>query len=323
MKGIGSRIELFLGLLIVLLAVIFTIANPRFASFANFFDLIKSYSFFGILAVGAFVVLLSGGIDISFTATAQVAQYVTVAWIVQHGGNLWLALAIGLVIGTLLGAFNGVLIHFVRIPPIITTIGTLNLYFGVLYVLSAGNIIFEVAPFYRQLSEATLPGGFPVLGLLWLGVVLLTGWMLHYTVLGRSIYALGGSETASVRVGFSVLKTRLFVYTFMGLLAGFASVVHTSLVQSAIPNSIVGKELDVLAAVVLGGASIKGGSGSLLGTCLGVIFLAVIGNGLTMMGISSYWNGVTVGLALLVGITVSKYQQEILAIWKRRPIRTS
>ncbi len=192
MKGIGSRIELFLGLLIVLLAVIFTIANPRFASLANVFDLIKSYSFFGILAVGAFVVLLSGGIDISFTATAQVAQYVTVAWIVQHGGNLWLALAIGLVIGTLLGAFNGVLIHFVRIPPIITTIGTLNLYFGALYVLSAGNIIFEVAPFYRQLSEATLPGGFPVLGLLWLGVVLLTGWMLHYTVLGRSIYALGG-----------------------------------------------------------------------------------------------------------------------------------
>jgi simple sugar transport system permease protein len=158
---------------------------------------------------------------------------------------------------------------------------------------------------------------------LWLGVVLLTGWMLHYTVLGRSIYALGGSETAAVRVGFSVLKTRLFVYTFMGLLAGFASVVHTSLVQSAIPNSIVGKELDVIAAVVLGGASIKGGSGSLLGTCLGVVFLAVIGNGLTMMGISSYWNGVTVGLALLVGITVSKYQQEILAVWKRRPIRTS
>ena len=113
-----------------------------------------------------------------------------------------------------------------------------------------------MAPFYRQLSEATLPGGFPVLGLLWLGVVLLTGWMLHYTVLGRSIYALGGSETAAVRVGFSVLKTRLFVYTFMGLLAGFASVVHTSLVQSAIPNSIVGKELDVLVEGAGDGVSI-------------------------------------------------------------------
>ena len=317
MKSLLARSEVFLALLIAVLATVFTVANPKFATLGNGFDLLKSYSFFGILAVGAFVVLLSGGIDISFTATAQVAEYATVAYFAQHGGGLWVAVGIAAVIGIVLGAVNGALTHFLRIPPIITTIGTLNLYFGALYVLSAGDILYDVPPFYRELSEATLPGGFPVLGAVWMTVALATAVLLRYTVLGRSIYALGGSEVAAVRVGFSVPKTRLFVYTFMGLIAGLASVVHTSLVQSAIPNSIVGKELDVLAAVVLGGASITGGSGSLLGTCLGVLFLAVLSNGLTLMGVSSYWNGVSVGLALLVGVVVGRYQQSFLSLWQR------
>jgi simple sugar transport system permease protein len=161
-----------------------------------------------------------------------------------------------------------------------------------------------------------LPGTFPVLGLLRIGLVILTAWLLKYTVLGRSIYALGGSQIAAVRVGFNIFATRLFVYAFMGFISGFASVVHTALVQSAIPNSIVGRELDVIAAVVLGGASIMGGSGSILGTCLGVALLAMLGNGLTLIGMSSYWNNVMVGLVLLVGVTMSAVQRNLQA--KRR-----
>jgi simple sugar transport system permease protein len=257
------------------------------------------------------VVLLSGGIDISFTAIAQVAEYVSVSWILAYGGNLGSAFLVACCTGTLLGLFNGLLIHFIRIPPIITTIGTLNLYYGVLYVLSAGQIIYQVPEFYRALSGATLPGNFPVLGAFWIGMVILTAWVLKYTVLGRSIYALGGSQIASIRVGFNIFKTRLFVYSFMGFVSGFAAVVHTALVQSAIPNSIVGRELDVIAGVVLGGANIMGGSGSLLGTCLGVALLAMLGNGLTLIGMSSYWNNVMVGLVLLVGVTISAVQRNL------------
>jgi simple sugar transport system permease protein len=161
-----------------------------------------------------------------------------------------------------------------------------------------------------------LPGTFPVLGLLRIGLVILTAWLLKYTVLGRSIYALGGSQVAGVRVGFNIFATRLFVYAFMGFISGFASVVHTALVQSAIPNSIVGRELDIIAAVVVGGASITGGSGSILGTCLGVALLAMLGNGLTLIGMSSYWNNVMVGLVLLVGVTMSAVQRNLQA--KRR-----
>jgi simple sugar transport system permease protein len=311
MRKLLQRTEFFLVLLIVVIGIVFTLLNPKFATLGNLLDLIKSYSFFGILSVGVLVVLLSGGIDISFTAIAQVAEYISVSWILAYGGNLGSAFLVACCTGTLLGLFNGLLIHFIRIPPIITTIGTLNLYYGVLYVLSAGQIIYQVPEFYRALSGATLPGSFPVLGAFWIGMVILTAWMLKYTVLGRSIYALGGSQIASIRVGFNIFKTRLFVYSFMGFVSGFAAVVHTALVQSAIPNSIVGRELDVIAAVVLGGANIMGGSGSLLGTCLGVALLAMLGNGLTLIGMSSYWNNVMVGLVLLVGVTISAVQRNL------------
>jgi simple sugar transport system permease protein len=311
MRKLLQRTEFFLVLLIVVIGIGFTLLNPKFATVGNLLDLIKSYSFFGILSVGVLVVLLSGGIDISFTAIAQVAEYVSVSWILAYGGNLGTAFLIACCTGTLLGVFNGLLIHFIRIPPIITTIGTLNLYYGVLYVVSAGQIIYQVPEFYRALSGATLPGNFPVLGAFWIGIVILTAWVLKYTVLGRSIYALGGSQIASLRVGFNIFRTRLFVYSFMGFVSGFAAVVHTALVQSAIPNSIVGRELDVIAAVVLGGANIMGGSGSLLGTCLGIALLAMLGNGLTMIGMSSYWNNVMVGLVLLIGVTISAIQRNL------------
>ncbi len=166
MRKLFRRNEFFLALLIVALGLGFTLANPKFATIGNLLDLVKSYSFFGILSVGVLVVLLSGGIDISFTAIAQVAEYASVALILQVGGNLWTAFLVACCVGIVLGTLNGLLIHFIRIPPIITTIGTLNLYYGVLYVLSAGQIIYQVPDFYRALSGATLPGNFPVLGAL-------------------------------------------------------------------------------------------------------------------------------------------------------------
>jgi simple sugar transport system permease protein len=198
MRKLLRRNESFLAVLIVALGLGFTLANPKFATIGNLLNLIKSYSFFGILSVGVLVVLLSGGIDISFTAIAQVAEYASVALILQYGGNLGTAFLIACSIGIVLGAVNGLLIHFIRIPPIITTIGTLNLYYGILYVLSSGQIIYQVPDFYRALSGATLPGNFPVLGALWIGAVILTGWILKYSVLGRSIFALGGSQIAAI-----------------------------------------------------------------------------------------------------------------------------
>src|ERR1700736_1923464 len=313
MKKLVSRSEFYLFLLILVLGATFTAANPKFLAPQNVLDLLKSYSFFGILSVGALVVLLSGGIDFSFTAIAQVAEYVTVAVILQYGGNLFTAFLISSMIGVVLGLINGLLIHFLQIPPIITTIGTLNLYFGCLYVISTGNIIYRVPKFFQDLSGAMLLGGFPMVAVLWFGVVIVTWLVLHQTVLGRSIYALGGNQIATERVGFKILYIRLFVYGFMGFLSGFSAVVHTALVQSAIPNSIVGHELDVLAAVVLGGANIFGGSGSLAGTFMGVALLAMLGNGLTLIGISSYWNDVVIGVVLLVGVTFSSLQRMYLA----------
>src|SRR5260370_35089078 len=158
MSKLFRRNEFFLALLIVALGIGFTLHNTKFATIGNLLDLIKSYSFFGILSVGVLVVLLSGGIDISFTAIAQVAEYVSVSWILAYGGNLGSAFLVACCTGTLLGLFHGLLIHFMRIPPVITTIGTLNLYYGVLYVLSPGQIIYQVPQFYRAFPAPTCPG---------------------------------------------------------------------------------------------------------------------------------------------------------------------
>src|SRR5260370_16909260 len=183
MKKLIRRTEFCLFLLLVALGLGFTLINPRFATVANLLDLIKSYSFFGILSVGVLVVLLSGGIDSSFTAIDQVAEYVTVSWTLAYGGNLGTAFLVACSVGAGLGIVNGLLIHFLRIPPIITTIGTLNLYYGVLYVASAGQIIYQVPEFYRTLSRATLLGNFPLLVLFCLPLFILTPSLLSPTLL--------------------------------------------------------------------------------------------------------------------------------------------
>jgi simple sugar transport system permease protein len=152
------------------------------------------------------------------------------------------------------------------------------------------------------------PYGLSVLILVWVAVIAVSVYILRYTSLGRNIYCIGGNAVAARRVGINVFRTQIFIYGYMGFLAGIASIVHFILVLTVVPNSIVGKELEVIAAVVLGGANIVGGSGTLFGTVLGVILFAMMSNGLTLMRVSSYWYKVITGLIIIVSVGVSAYQ---------------
>jgi simple sugar transport system permease protein len=311
--------ETWLAILIVVLCAVITAANPAFLTYENVAGFLKSCSMVGIMAVGALIVLvLSGSPDVSFTAIAQVVEYAVVVAVMHWGGNIYVALLLAAALGVLMGLVNGVIVHYFRVPTIIVTIATFNIYFGMLYVITHGKLINSVPLALRTFGNTLLLSRTSALGgtygvslmtIVWLAVAVL-GWViLKRTFVGRSIFAIGGNEVAAERLGIRMLGTRLFVFGLVGLLSGVAAVVHVSIVQSVVPNIIVGKELEVIAAVVLGGASVFGGKGTVLGSVLGVMLFAILNNGLTLLNFSSYWYNVTIGVVITVAITNSAYQQ--------------
>ncbi|BET40063.1 MULTISPECIES: ABC transporter permease [Atlantibacter] len=308
--------ELFLGITILIIGGYLTFASPDFMTLGNIYDLINNYAMLTILACGLFIVLISGGIDISFPAMTIISQYVMVTLIQNTTGNFALAFALSGGIGLLLGVVNAILVNRLSVPSIIITISTLNIFYGLLLYLTKGVWLYSYPAWFEQgvmLFKFTAADGYDYglsLQILTLIVVVaLTGIIMNKTSIGRMIYAMGGNREAASRMGFGIFKLQLFVYGYMGLMSGVAGVVQSATVLTVAPDSLLGYELTVLAAVVLGGTSIIGGRGTLLGTLLGVILLAVLQNGLNLLGISSYWHTVVTGLVIVISISTTAWGQ--------------
>lgn len=322
-KRIFRQTEFYLLGIIVVLSFFLTLINPKFLTLENWFDLLRSNVFLGIVALGELVVLISGGIDVSFTATATIAQYIMGLIIsTYYIDNVLIAFLIPIPIGIALGAINGVLVHYTRVHPVIITISTLNVFFGFLMFLSGGKWLYNFPPSFRNFARVqafslTNPKGgeygFSIFILFWIGLAILTWVILKYLPIGRKIYAIGGNREAARRAGFNLFRIQLFVYCFMGALAGIASFVHAELNQMIQPNSLVGRELDVLAAAILGGASVFGGAGSALGVFLGVCLIAIIKNGLILMRAPAYWHEVIMGAIIVGAAAINAYQRKLKA----------
>lgn len=303
MAELKKRHEFWLALLIVVLFVGLAWRSDEFLTFGNLYDLANNYAMLTILACGLFVVLISGGIDISFPAMTIIAQYGMVLLLQKIGGNFAVAFALAGCIGILLGLINALLVNRLRVPSIIITISTLNIFYGLLLWLSKGVWLYDFPPWFEQgvmLFKYTDADGYdyglglPLIAMI--TVVLLTAFIMNFTSVGRKIYALGGNRESASRIGFSVLKLQLFVYGYMGLMSGA-------------PDSLLGYELTVLAAVVLGGTSLLGGRGTLTGTLLGVVLLAVMQNGLNLLGVSSYWQTLITGIIIVASISATAWSQ--------------
>ena len=317
MKKLLERHETYVFAIILIFSIVITSINPNFMTLENAFDLLKSNAFTGILAIGVLFVLISGGIDISFAATATIAEYVTMLVCLQVGGSMLFAFLFALLIGITLGGLNGFLIDRFSIPPIITTIATMNMYYGLLIVFTKGKWIYALPQYFRTFADIRvltlytkdgIPYGLSVITVIWFALMIFASLLLGYTRLGRSLYAVGGDSVSAKRVGIPVRSVRIFVYAFMGAMASIAGIVQALLVQAVAPNSIVGKELNVIAAVVLGGASLSGGVGSVLGMFLGVMLLAIVQNGMTLMKVPAVWYDVFVGLVVIVSVGFSSWK---------------
>lgn len=321
LQRIAGKTETYLAGVLVVLSLVLFLINPKFLTAENLFDVLRNNSFLGIVALGELVVLISGGIDVSFTAIATVAQYVMGVIITQYMvESVFLAFLIPIPIGIALGAFNAFLVNRTRVHPVIITISNLNVFYGLLMVISKGKWIYGFPASFRNfarlkaltfVSEKGVDYGLSIFTVVWLLVAFITWIILKYLPIGRKVYALGGNNEAARRAGFNIFKIQLFVYCYMGLLAGLAGFVHAELNQMIQPNAIVGRELDVLAAAILGGASVFGGAGSPLGVVLGVLFIAFIKNGLILIRASAYWHQVIMGLIIVLAATLSAYQQSL------------
>jgi simple sugar transport system permease protein len=304
--------------------------NPIFLSAPNLLDLVRNSITTGLFALGVLIALLSGGIDVSFTAIAAVAMYGTVKLFVQLDPNapLILIFLVGAAIGALLGTINGVLIAFFRLPTLIVTLGTLSLFRGFLltflgtrHIVDLPNSMIDLSRTY--LYRGRLPDGslfsLPATTLVLVGVTILVAVLLRYTALGRFIYALGGGEVASSRLGIPVAGTKLFIYVLIGLIAGITGIVHSSQARVANPFDLVGSELNVIAAVVLGGARITGGRGGVFGTILGVSLVTIINNSLVLLNVSSVWDRFVVGVLIILGAGVPLLLQRLQPVQRRSP----
>ena len=308
----------YLLIVTLVLGFVLSVSTESFFSLRNLLDLLSSYAFVGVLAAGLLVVLISGGIDISFTATASIAQYVMMAYLIDYDGNWLIAFAMAGAIGIALGAVNAVLIHYLRVSSIIITIATLNIFFGLLIFITKGAYLYTFPDWFSSgfnLFEYTdAAGNYYSLSLQILvlfAAFALTYVLLNRTTTGRQLYAMGSTPEAAKRLGFNILWLHVFVYCYMGFLAGIASVIQAQLAQSIAPTVLVGKELDVLAAVVLGGASLTGGVGSVGGALLGIALLAFLQNGLILLGVSSYWSPVFTGAVILISVSATTYSSRL------------
>ncbi|MCW2479373.1 ABC transporter permease [Candidatus Symbiopectobacterium sp. NZEC135] len=310
------RHEIWLALLILVLFIGLAWRSDEFLTLGNLYDLVNNYAMLTILACGLFMVLISGGIDISFPAMAIIAQYVMVLILRDIGGNFIVAYLIAGSVGILLGSVNAILVNRLRVPSIIITISTLNIFYGLLLWFSKGVWLYDFPAWFESgfmLFKYTDADGYDYgLGLPMLtmfAVLALTAFIMNFTTVGRKIYALGGNRESASRLGFSVLLLQWFVYGYMGLMSGVAGVVQSWTVRTVAPDSLLGYELTVLAAVVLGGTSLVGGRGTLIGTVLGVILLAVLQNGLNLLGVSSYWQTLITGIIIVVSISATAWSQ--------------
>ena len=319
-----KRNETYLFFVILAFSFVVTTINPSFLTLENIFDLIKSSSGMAILAIAFYVGLLTGGIDISFPAIAIAGQYIAVNSLIALGiDNLLLAFLISCAVGTALGAINAFFISSFRIQALIVTLGSANIFHGALLVFVGTRAVntgqlpncFKIFGHLQVLTLTRADGttyGLSIFAILLLCTVVITWFILQRTLLGKSIYAIGGSYESAKRTGFNIKRTLFFVYSYIGFLSGIMGVMHLSLIRYSNPNYIVDTELlKVIAAVIIGGSKITGGSGTLSGTLLGVVMMVILEKNLVLMGLSSYWHQFFTGLIIVLGVSITHYQSKI------------
>lgn len=313
--GIKSRLSILtknssFGVLVILivLSAAIAVANPKFLTQQNLFSVMRAFSYIAIIAIGQTLVIISGGVDLSVGSIYGFSGLITAFLVYRLGLNLPLGILAGLVTGSLLGLANGLMITKIRIPPFIATLGMLSVARGLSYALTTGFPIRTETAFNRIGQGYLWVVPLPVVYMIVLAI--LFSVFLGRTIIGRRIYAIGGNEEATKVSGVNVHRVKIIVYCLCGLLAAISGIVTTSRLGVAQSTSGIGYELDVIAAVIIGGASLSGGKGTTLGAILGAAIMGVLRNGLILLNVSAYWQQSVLGFVILVAIAADQLRKK-------------
>jgi ribose transport system permease protein len=291
---------------LVALCIVLSLASPYFFTLRNIFNVLQGMSTIGIMAIGATMVLVAGGLDLSVGSVMAVGAVLTARLMTYEGLNPWVAAAAGLGAGLAFGLVNGLLITRARIVPFIATLGTLSVGRGLAYLLATGQAGVASNVPMRDAGVGFLGAGYigpvPMPVILMLVLVTLAALFLTETVLGREIYAIGSNLRAARLCGISVGRVQCFTYLVAGGLSALAGIVSTGLLSTASTNLGTGVELDVIAAAVIGGTSLSGGEGSVIGTLFGAAIMAVVRNAFVLLGMPLHFQTMIIGAVILLAV---------------------
>jgi ribose transport system permease protein len=291
---------------------VLTLASDVFATQQNLFNVARNFAFVAIIAVGMTAVIITGGIDLSVGAVLVLSGMV-IGMTMNAGMSIWIAVPLALGVSLLVGVINGVLIAYVGVPPFVVTLGMLSIARSIAMVLSDNRMVYEFGP--DQPALLALGGGFVELGLPFidairlpnpliflLAIVLITSLVFRWTRWGRYLFAIGGNERAALLTGVPVKRMKVSVYMFSALCAGITGVLEVGWLGTITTGLGQGMELTVIAAAVIGGANLSGGIGTAFGAMVGAALIEVIRNSLTLLGISTFWQGTFVGSFIIVAV---------------------
>lgn len=318
-KRMLGQTEFYISLIILLLALMIQARSGLFFTGNNLVDLFSALIVPGMFAVGTYMVLVSGGIDVAFPALASLSAYATTKLFLDMGyeGSVLLPLLVAIAIGALLGAFNGYFIGYLNLNALIVTLGSSSVFKGImqgalnsrqLAVIPKGMKAFGTTALFTSTNALGVSSIMPMTIFSLIAVVVVVWFIMNKTYFGRGIYAIGGNPAAAKAAGFNVKRTKFLTYTLVGAISAMAGMMRVCMMQQCHPTNMLGMEMNIIAGVVLGGTAITGGSGTMLGTLLGTFLIVMVENSMILLGIPTTWKSVFTGALIVIGTAVSAMQ---------------
>jgi ribose transport system permease protein len=305
LKRLAESRESSLLLVVIIVGTIFSLGSANFFSVENILNICKQVTLVTMVAAGQTFIITSGGIDLSVGSSLGLSS-VIMSWLIYHGQSLYTAIPAGVLTGVVFGFFNGFFITRLRLPPFIVTLGMTSVGRGLLLIITRGYSITIDSPFIMSLGNDRI-AGIPIMALFMPVVVVIAALLLNHTIFGSHVKSTGGNELATRLCGINVDRVKVKIYTLAGFFCGIAGVIMTGRLNGGNPNAGLNFDMDTIAAVVIGGTSMQGGSGTIVGSMLGAILMGTIRNGLVLLNVNMYWTTVTTGAIIIIVCAIDSF----------------
>lgn len=301
--------ETGIALVVIAMITFLSLRTDTFFTASNLAVVARQISLSAIIAMGMTLVILTGGIDLSVGSVVAITSVIVGLVMVRMNMPIWLAIIAGIMVGVVVGLLNGIMIVKTKVPPFIITLGMMGLARGAALVITKGSSISGFPPIYLDIGQGFIFNLIPIPVVIAVVLAIVVHIILSRTSFGRRIYLLGSNEEAALLSGININQMKVAIFTICSALAAAEAVIETSRMATGQPASGSGYELAAIGAVIIGGASLLGGEGTILGTMLGAILLGLITNGLILMGISSYWQQVFSGIIIILAVALDTWRR--------------